>query len=66
VILGPLVRELDHAPANDHLSIGVFPIPYREGNPRVATDVGRLHAALGGVDEDVVAVRIDPHRRGLR
>jgi len=66
MVISPVMRELDHQTADDHLTVGVISIPYRQGHSRIATYVRRLHATFGGVHENVIAVGVDPHGGRLR
>src|SRR4051812_7560947 len=65
VLLGPLVRQLRGA-CDRHPVVRVVAIDDAHAHVRVPPQVARLRAPLGGVDQDMLAVVVDPRRCQLR
>src|SRR3990170_609068 len=65
-LVAALVRYLDDMAADRDLPVGVLLVVDRERDAGVAADVAGLGPALGGVDDHVVTVDVNPHGRHLR
>src|SRR4051812_45563224 len=66
VIVGALLRHSRHAPADLQVAVRILRVLDRDGHARIALEVLVLHAPARGVEADVGAVEVDPHRRHLR
>ena len=55
-----------HAAADEDGLVGILLVVHGDGDAGVAADVSRLGTAFLGVDEDVVALEVDPYGCDLR
>jgi len=63
---GAVGGEARHRTAQGDAHVGVVGIGQRDGHARVVGEEASLGATEGGIDDDVLAVKSDPHRRHVR
>src|SRR5258708_27883292 len=63
---GAIFCYFAYASANFYIAVGILRIHDGDGDARVAADVAILLASLGGIKNDVFAVKVDPYGRDLR
>jgi hypothetical protein len=66
VFLRAILGHGDHAAANGEVPVGVVGIEDRQRHTGALPHVAILHPALGGVDQDEIAIGVDPDGRDLR
>src|ERR1700722_1137583 len=66
MLVRPIGRDGDPRPAPGHHVLLVVGVDDRDGHPGVVLHVALLDPALGRVEEEIVAVPVDPQRGDLR
>src|SRR5579883_1858252 len=65
VLAGALLGDLGHAAANFEVAVRVLRVHDGQRDAGIAADIAILLAPLGGVEDDVLAVVVDPHGSDL-
>lgn len=66
VFIGAGFADFHHPALNLEVAVGVGRVGDAQGNARVAAHVAVFDPSFGRVDEDVIAVGVEPDRRHLR
>ena len=66
VRIGALFRAVHNASTNRKMTVRIVRVHEIQSNSRIAPHIFIFDAALCGIDEDVLAIIVDPDRRHLR